>query len=36
MEVNGEVHTDDKEPVVVVVPGLTSDSDAAVSFLVFA
>ncbi|KAL8114738.1 hypothetical protein AgCh_021559 [Apium graveolens] len=29
MKVNGEVHTDDKEPVVVVVPGLTSDSDAA-------
>lgn len=29
MQVNGEVHTDDKEPIVVVVPGLTSDSDAA-------
>ncbi|WOG88288.1 hypothetical protein DCAR_0207523 [Daucus carota subsp. sativus] len=29
MQVNGEIHTDDTEPVVVMVPGLTSDSDAA-------
>ena len=36
MQVNGEIHTDDTEPVVVMVPGLTSDSDAAVSFLVLA
>lgn len=31
--VNGGAQKDDKDPIVVVVPGLTSDSDAAVSFL---
>lgn len=32
-QVDGGVHKDDKGPIVVVVPGLTSDSDAAVRFL---
>lgn len=30
---NGEAHQDSNMPIVVVIPGLTSDSDSVVSFL---